>query len=60
MKGTNTIIVNSGQMVAILDKWWSDTSYSHITKDKVKKVVSDDNGNFEITLDEIVEVEKED
>ena len=57
MKGTNTIIVNADQMNVIVDKWWSGMTYG--TAERVIDVTVDANGNFEITLDEVVSEEKD-
>ena len=57
MKGRNTIIVNNEQAIEIFNDWWKKITYS--TKSKVTSVEVDDNNNFEVVLDEIIEEEDE-
>ena len=61
MKGTNTLILNKRQVMQIIQKWWDDGTYSHM--DDMKVIVADffsaDGNTFEVTLDEVEQVEEQ-
>ena len=55
MKGTNTIILNEEQMLDVMSEWWAGMSYSHKTHDVVKRVYQSEDGNFEITIEGVID-----